>query len=548
MFWIFFGFLGLLVVIHMARPRFLRRELSSARFFFELPQPKQTKSHLRFGKPPITRSFIIQLSILLLLLLALFLSQLTFESSETRGLGVWFIVDTSASMTTLQEGKSRMAAAQREIDRVLDRVQEAATDLDVCYKLSTLDMEIRDLLTTREAGSLRQGVNHLEPRALGTNLDLIRSLLALLEDQPGSSCLVTHLVVITDLPAPGWISDQEHIHVVWRDVGLKVDNIGFTTIQTSRNPLTGLVREVNVEVYAYGTPPANARVRVTGPGETGVMDEILSWQEDNTWRGSFRPMVPGRYRMGLSTGGAYRYDDTAVIDVGDEQKIRVDWQLGDRRLLRQMGWVEDSTNPHLVVTSQLTQKKDVPILVVGKDYGRRSKGEKDIRDFIEKSPLLEDVNLDAAESLGLSGIELPRGFSPVLRGTDGKVWLALQDDPVCPCAYVPGLPTGTDDVPGRFSATVFFNAFRWLLKERSLPPLYTLTGPQNPEPSGNRLVLHQDEGNTSREPHSSGSIDQMEPVKGRWSSVPIWPIPVMLAVILFLIERAMAMRSREEER
>jgi len=106
MFLIFLGFLGLLVLIHMARPRFLRRELSSARFFKHLPQPKQTKSQLRVGKPPLTRSFIMQLLVLLLLITALFLSQKTFESTKTREWGLWFMVDTSASMTTLQKGKT----------------------------------------------------------------------------------------------------------------------------------------------------------------------------------------------------------------------------------------------------------------------------------------------------------------------------------------------------------------------------------------------------------------------------------------------------------
>ena len=489
----------------------------------------------------------MQISVLLLLITALFLSQKTFESTKTREWGLWFMVDTSASMTTLQKGKPRIAAAQREIDRALDRVKKTAEYLDACYKLSAFDMERRDLLVTHDAGGIRQAVNRLEPRTLGTNLDLIRTLLARLEDPSDPSCFITHLVVITDHPAPDWILDREAIRVVWKDVGLKVDNIGFTTIQPSRNPLTGLVREVNIEITAYGTLPANARLQVTGPDDARVKEEMVRWQEDNTWYSSFIPNIPGRYRMRVSPGGAYQYDDTAVINVGDEQKIRVDWQLGDRRLLRQLHWVQDRTNPHLVVTSRLTQKRDTPTLVIGRGYGRRGKGRVEIRDFIEKSPLLEDINLDAVESLGLFGIELPRGFSPVLRGTDGTVWLALQDDPISPCAYVPGLPTGTDDLLGRFSATVFFNAFRWLLEERTLPPLYTLTAPHAPGPSGNRLVLHQDEGNTSREPHSSGSIDPLESVKGDRRSDPLWLIPVMLAVVLFLIERVMAAYSQEED-
>lgn len=285
MFWLFIGFIGVLVAIHMARPRFLRRELSAARFFTQLPQPKETRSRLRFGRPPVTRSLVMQMLVLLLLLTALFLSQKTFGSRESRGFGVWFVVDTSASMTAQQEGKPRMALVPGEIDAALDQVQEAAVsqDLAVCYKLSALDMERRDLLMSRDAGAIRQAAGNLEPRALGTDLDLIRTLLGLLENQSDSQCLVTHLVVVTDLPAPDWISEQGPVSIIWRDVGIKVNNIGFTGIQPSRNPLTGLVREVRAAVTAYGRPPKDAVLRVTGPDGARLMEEKIKWQAGNKW-------------------------------------------------------------------------------------------------------------------------------------------------------------------------------------------------------------------------------------------------------------------------
>lgn len=437
-----------------------------------------------------------------------------------------------------------MDAARREVDRALDRVREAAGDLDVCYRLSAFDMERRDVLVSREAGSIRRAVGDLGPRTLGTDLELVRGILALLNDQADTQCLVTHIVVVSDLPAPDWVSRQEAVQIIWRDIGKKVYNIGFTGIQPSRNPLTGLVRQLGVEVTAYGAPPADAVIDVTGPDGRSVMNQVLTWQDDKTWSGRFSPEIPGRYRMRVSPGGAYLYDDVIVIDVGDEQKIRVDWRLPDRRLFRQLGWVEDKVAPHFIVTSQLPVECKGSTFVVGGGYGEKRKGEYDIRDFIEGSPLIADVNFDAVESLELSGIELPDGFSPVLRGTDGRVWLALRDDPVCPCVYVPGLPTGTDDVLGRFSATVFFNGLRWLLRERTLPPLYTLTRPGALEPEGSRLVLHRDEGNTYREEYSSGSIDNVEAVVGRWGKEPVWPIPLMLAVLLFFLERVLAAYGR----
>jgi hypothetical protein len=254
--------------------------------------------------------------------------------------------------------------------------------------------------------------------------------------------------------------------------------------------------------------------------------------------------------MHLSPGGAYVFDDSAVIKIDEGQLIRVDWQLPDRRLPREMAWVEDKTNPHLRVTSSWTIPMDIPTIIIGPGYsgtGGSGTGVRDteptvIRDFMETSPLLADVNLDAVETLKLAGIELPGNFQPVLRGMDGKVWLAQGENPLR--AFVPGLPTGTDDVTGRFSATVFFNAVRWLLQKRDLPALYTLTSPLEPAPAGNRLALHKDEGNTQRVPRSSGKLENLKPVTGKGAGIPLWPILVMAAVVLFLTERAIAAWSR----
>ena len=188
---------------------------------------------------------------------------------------------------------------------------------------------------------------------------------------------------------------------------------------------------------------------------------------------------------------------------------------------------------------------DIPTIIIGSGYtrtGAKNTEPSVIRDFMEASPLLADVNLDAVETLKLGGIELPENFQPVLRGMDGKVWLAQAETPLR--AFVPGLPTGTDDVIGRFSATVFFNAVRWLLQKRDLPALYTLTSPLEPTPAANRLALHKDEGNTQRVPRSSGKLENLKPITGKGAGIPLWPILVLAAVVLFLIERALAAWSR----
>ncbi|MCP5050758.1 MAG: hypothetical protein GY940_26580 [bacterium] len=463
---------------------------------------------------------------------------------ETKGLGVWIIVDTSASMSTMQQGETRMAAALREVDQALSNAQKAGQNKDLCFRLSALDLEKRDLLLKGDALAVEQAVSNLEPRPLGTDLGILRRLIRSLNDQAqvpvqaGDKCQISHLVIITDHPAPDWLSGSDDIQVVWRDIGLKVDNLGLTHIRAVRDPLTGFVSEVRVGVTLYGTVPPNTRFTVIAPDGSKIKDEPLLFPPNRLWQGSFPGGQAGQYRLSLSSGGAYTFDDSAVIEIGKGQEVRVDWKLRDRRLLRQMGWVQDSVKPQLRVTNQTAGPMDIPTLIVGPGYGKLRNTPAEIRDFMEASPLLADVNLDAVETLGLRDIQLPRGFQPVLRGMNGSAWLAQADEPVR--AMVPGLPTGGEDVTGRFSATVFFNALRWLLKKRELPPLYDLTAPHALQPGVNRLVLHKDEGNTQRVTQSSGKLENLKPVVGKGKTKPVWPVLLMIAVILFLIERTLA--------
>jgi hypothetical protein len=531
----------ILVILYMIFPRFLRRRLSAARFFKDLPPPRKGQSRLRRGKLELTLPFFLQLFVLLLLLAAVFFAGKKLKGYEEKALGVWIIVDTSASMSTSQGKELRIDAARREVELAVDQVRKAAKNKELCFRLSTMDLERRDYVTDGDTFSIIQEVRNLVPRPLGTDLSIIRRTFQLLKDQTQQKdqCRVSHILVVTDIPNPGWLWESEDIEVVWRDIGQPVDNVGFTNIRATRNPLTGLASEVLIEVSAFGTAQENTKLLITAHDGTKVKDEVLKWQPNQLWQGTFVPFAVGEYQLQLSPGGAYTYDDIAVINIDDAQVIRVDWQLQDLGLLRQMGWISDKKNPQLRVTSSLKKTKDIPTLIIGPGYRTNSgsKGFSVIRDFMEASPLLADVNFDAVETLKMNGIELPDGFQPVLRGMDGKIWLAQADQPLR--AFVPGLPTGTADVLGRFSATVFFNAIRWLVQKRGLPSLYTLTSPYEPEPAANRLALHRDEGNTHRIPRSSGKLEDLKPVTGKGAGIPLWPIFLMAAVVLFLIERAL---------
>ena len=530
-----------LIVIHMAQSRFDPIRLSAARFFRDLPPASTKERRWKPGNPLRSRPLYIQFPLLALLLIALLSSREVFAGGESQGIGLWLLIDTSASMTTLQEGETRMDKTRREAVQTIAAAQEAAKEYDFCLRLSTFDLERRDLMPdTQDATAVVRILDTLSPRLLGTDLSLVVQALSLLENQTGVICPITHLVVISDFPAPEWVSEERDVQIIWQDLGLETANVGLNNIQATRNPLTGLVDDVRLEIVAFGTPPPETAVQVTGPSGERFLEETFGWEGGNAWRGSFTPEGPGLYEIELSPGGAYPYDDQAIIEIGQAENVVVDWEFSDRNLPESLGWTVSTAQPHLRIAPYGVALDETPTLLVGGGYLSEGVAPSEIGDFYETSPILTDLNFDVVETLGLRGapLPLPSGFIPVLRGTNDSVWLAQRENP--PAAYVPGLPTATSDNLEAFSVTVFFNAVRWLLQTRPLPSLYTLTTPAEPEPEDNRLALHENEGNTAREPYSFGSLEEIQPVIVTGRGEPVWPLWLVAAMLLLFFERGLA--------
>jgi hypothetical protein len=317
---------------------------------------------------------------------------------------------------------------------------------------------------------------------------------------------------------------------------------GFVSLRPVVNPLTGDIREIGVEMRAYGQPAAASLV-VTGPD--GAVNQLAArWEPDGRWYEPLRLALPGLYTLRLEPPDAYRYDDVAVVDVPASGTIRADWQLPDRRWPDRLRWVPDTTSPNLRVVSDAalsaTPLDDVPTLFVGSGYELPPPTAEPIpiQDFADSTALLDDLNFDVVETLTVAGgTRLPPGFRAILRQAPDRVWLAQRERPAA--VYIAGLPLASADDQGRLALTVFFNAVRQLLRDRPIPPAYELTSPANPVPGGKRIALHEDEGNTAQTPRDQGVIGDLREVR-RDAREPRWPLLLALAAGLFALERLLA--------
>jgi hypothetical protein len=531
--------LGGLILIHMIRPRYLRRTLSSARFFYDLPQPSKASSHFKPGNPLRSRPIYLQFPILLMLLLMLLAFQHTRRGEQIQGIGLWIFVDTSASMSTLQEKGTRYQLAVKEIQNIITHLESSSEEFQFCGRLSSFDLERRDFVTAVSGyAAIIDALPLLSPRPLGTDLQLVRSVIQGLEKQEGSDCAITHVLVISDQSAPAWITDIGEITLLWRAVGEPVANVGISIISANQHPLTGFITDINMEVTAYGSFNGDARLTVTDPEGLEVLAKDINWVINNSWQGSFTPKSPGFYTIRVKPGMAYSFDDQAVIQIGEMKTVRIDWRLGDRSLPLELGWEITDKDPHIQVIHYGQPINDLPTIVLGSGYAGPSGNFQEIMDFYERSPLLTDINLDIVETLNISPAALLPGFQPVMRGNDGSVWLAERHNP--PAAYIPGLPGGYDENQHNFSTTVFFNSVKWLLGNRALSPLYELTTPQFPNPEGIRLALHENEGNTGVEVTSFGDLAYLVPKNFHNHQMPTWPIWLSIILVFLLIERFLA--------
>ncbi|MCC7367156.1 MAG: hypothetical protein IT306_01965 [Chloroflexi bacterium] len=544
------GLVAAAIVVHLAKPLVENHWLTAAQFFRVVNPARTGPLRLGLGNPLRAPAFYLRLPMVLLLLAAALSSQETIAlDSGPRAVGAWLLVDTSASMSTLQDGAPRAERVRGEVDRLLTetaRGMQAASGSDgltVCWRLSAFDLERRDLLlATRQPDELRRRLTDLQPRALGTDLGILRRLLEEPPD-PQAACQITHLVVIADQPAPDWIARRRDLVVIWQDVGQPVPQRGFASLRPLVNPLTGDIREIGVEVRAFGPPPAASTLVVTAP-DGSVSESAARWEADGRWYEPLRPTMPGLYTLRLDPPDAYTVDDTAVVEAPASGLIRVDWQLADRRWPERLRWQPETVRPNLrAVPATLLDARppdDVPTLLVGDGYllPPASAAPTPIQDFVDSSPLLDDLNFDVLETLTPAGsVRLPAGFRPILRQGAGRVWLAQRERPAA--VYIAGLPPDSTDDRSRVALTVFFNAVRQLLRDRPIPPAYELTSPANPIPEGKRIALHEGEGNTMQTQRSQGNSEDLLTAR-RDTREPRWPLLLALAAGLFLLERLLA--------
>lgn len=262
-----YGLLGLplLLVPYLIRRKPRRALFSSLLLFTGIGERASARPWGRLRLPPI---FFLQLLLLTLLILALGEPVFSVRPSH-----IAIVLDNSASMQALEEGRSRFQLAQQEAQNLLADFG-ALGKIDVYRTAPRLEKTRAGSLAPADAAGAIAGMETFDLGAAPIDYDAVLSQMA-------GQQQYDRVYLITDQAARG---QGEIVRVI--SVGSPKDNLAVTSLQINRASLTNSQLNASVELTSYSSKDAKVRVSLRGGG-TVVASRELAISAGKTASASF---------------------------------------------------------------------------------------------------------------------------------------------------------------------------------------------------------------------------------------------------------------------
>ena len=532
-------FLVVLLVKYMRRSKVRHVEISALQFLPELSEARQSRVRWQMSAPLRSPLFWLRFLILLTLLAILLLDGVLVPTKNAPALGVLVAVDHSPSMAVGRPTRLQLA------NEMADKIVQHVTAQGGCSRVVAVPH------TAPSNGVADVGVSPIA---------MMHALSASLEDGP---CHWTHLAVVSDLPKPPFfaLSDARgHEKVaegevlaadpLWFQVGEPEANSALTGADFKAAGLGGDGARLSLNIARFGDTNSDLSLVVTGPkGQILSPDAPVGLGKGQEATVSYAVSEPGTYRAELKESGGFVLDNHLALSIGAMSvlPIALDANVSAgplANLARQMAPVVGAERDDAVRIGLYSDEDGLTergiYLVRGEAQGVNALGY-----FQKESPLLEAVDLDLLETLKPRGLErLPEGFRAVAAGADGKVWIALRAG-AHPAVLMPepagGLANANlADAQHLTWLVAFINAYRFVNQDRQ--PLLDVS---HVDGAGARLEKLAYESDTAKPLGTNPALDDIQPVSmmGEAQS-PLWPWLALVAIILLVAERLVALRLR----
>ena len=530
-----------LLVKYMRRSKVRHVEISSLQFLPDLSRTQKARVRWQPGIPLRSPLFWLRFLILVTLFAMLILDGVLIPERNAPSLGVLVAVDHSASMAVGRPSRLQLA------NEMAEEIARHVADLGGCFRVVSVPN------ATSQNVVSDTGVSPIA---------MMDALSVALEDQ---SCGWTHLAVVSDLPRPplfalsdaralreGGQSDRLAADPLWFQVGEPEANSALMGADFKAVGLGGGGARLSVDVARFGDAASNISLVVTGPqGERLISDVSVDLSKGHHATVSFAITEPGSYRAELKEAGGLALDNRLALSVRSISvlPIRLDEALRSgplADLVRHMAPVveaerDDAVRIGLYSGAAVPSGRGI-YLVDGK---RQATGGSALGYFKKDSPLLEAVDLDLLEALAPAGIvSLPEGFRAVASGADGRVWIAVRGG-AHPAVLMPEPAGGlaNADLADEQHLTwlvAFINAYRFVNQGRQ--PLLDVS---HVDAAGAKLEGLAFESDTSKPISVNPALEDIQPVaKAGDSQTPLWPWLALVAILLLVAERLVALRLK----
>lgn len=519
------GLAALAWYLQRPAPRDLR--LSFARLLPDPPGTPRRVPRLALSPPLRSAAFWLHLLAVALAVAALWADlRLRLATPDPR-IGLRIVVDVSHGMATVADGVSRLNLARAAAREEAAAARAAAGSAPYCDEVILAARTLR-----------RAALSDLETvAALPEGADALALLEAARQEDAG--CAITHVTVLSDLPAPviAWPPGAPPLR--WVQVGAPVPNAAIAEVRHVPPQLDGTPAALIVTLDTFGDAGVPSLV-LSGPG--GEVRPALEPSLDRPGRFVARmaPGAGGAHVARLDDGGAYGGDDRVVFDLAPPDALAVDWRLPGLPVPR---GVRPSAQAGLKVLP-LADLGTLPAgaagaAVVAVYPGWPGAAPGGIGAFVEDRALLGAINLDVLERRMPAPIPapLPPGFLPVLTDAAGGAVLARRAQP--PGVIVPEPVRGADADVTALSLTLFYSALHDLSGGSETPlALRWETA------AGQAVAEAWKESDTARPLSPSPPPPDYAAPVAEAPQQPVWPLLLVVAMGALLVERLLSLRGR----
>jgi hypothetical protein len=509
---------------YLQRPAPRQLRLSFARLLPDPPQLPRPLPRFALSVPFRSISFWLHLLTVLFALAAIWSDLRLQYSRPSPQIGLRLVLDISHGMGTSDGGSTRLEIARDIARNESAFAQAAAGTAPYC------DEVVLSAQTARRSSVAELGSVEVAPGGA--------DVLALLEAArlENDGCAITHVTVLSDLPAPATDWPDGSPALRWIQVGDPVSNIAISGGRQIPPNLDGTPASVIVQVATFGDVDAPALI-IEGPD--GELRPALepSLDSSGSFVGRFTPRRSGNYIATLQDGGSYDGDDRVLFNLAAPNSILVDWRLPG--LPAPTGVIASDQAKLSVVPLDVLPSVSPRSLALATYPGWEAANFREIGAFVEDPKLLGALNLDVLERRMPAPIPgpLPPGFTPVLTDVSGGVVLARRVDP--PGLIVPSPIYSSDADATNLSLVLFYSALLELAGGQEAPLALRWE-----TVSGQTIVDAWKESDTARPLLASEARADYTATTTKPSDQPIWPILMIAALVTLLFERLLHLVRR----